>query len=153
MLPVQGWLAEQNNTNIDPVEGPLPVEYSGRYYEGGDGVIVGSTELDFRQVSAIFVLSFIRERFGYGRSQASSHWVRILNIDLVQQNAFGVILLDSFTPPAVANEFFEFLAYTQDACCDDCPVELVSVYSGCTASELDPTFMEDVVPTPVFTET
>lgn len=115
-LPDNGWLSEGSETGGTPFEGLLPVPYSGRYYEGADGTLLGTTEIDFSQISIIFELSFILERFGYGRSPGTTEFARMLQIDLVQAEVFGVILLDSFTPPAIANEFFEFPAYTQLAC-------------------------------------
>ena len=146
------WLSESNNTNLDPPGEFLPVEYIGTYYEGGDGVIVGGVELDFTQIAAIFVVSFIRERFGYGASLYSRAWVRILNIALVQQQVFGVIIVDSFTPPAVANEFFEFPAYTQLACVagDEGSDE---PFGSCMLGEFVPAYGDTEAPsTPAFTE-
>lgn len=145
------WLSESDNTNLDPPPEMLPIEYVGTYYEGGDGVIVGSSEVDFRQIAAIFTVSFLRERFGYGRSLFSAAWVRILNINLVQQQVFGVILVDSFTPPAIGNEFFEFLAYTQAACVG-VPDSTDPVFSGCTVADVTPDYAEAGKVTPAFTE-
>lgn len=115
-LPTQGWLSESANTGGIPFDGPLPVEFIGVYYEGGNGVFIGTTELDFLQISVIFESSFIRERFGYSQSVISSGYERMLRIELVQHGVFGVLLLDSFTPPGIAAEFFEFGAFTQVAC-------------------------------------
>lgn len=115
-MSIPGWLPENLNTGGTPFEGPLPVEYKGRYYEGGDGVILGSTEIDFVDIDVIFEQSFIVERFGYGISPPSQEYARILTIDLVQAQVFGVLLLDGFTPPAIANEFFEFQLPPQLAC-------------------------------------
>jgi len=128
------------------------MEYTGLYYEGGNGEILGSTEVDFRQIAAIFTVSFLRERFGYGRSLYSDAYVRILNILLVQQQVFGVILVDSFTPPGIGNEFFEFAPYTQDACCDDCPGSEPPVLSSCTVGEVAPVYAEEAETVPAFTE-
>ena len=116
MLPALGWLLESLNTGGTPFEGPLPVEYVGTYYEGGNGILIGATELDFTQIAVIFESSFIRERFGYAASPLSGDYERMLRIELVQAEVFGVLLLDSFTPPAIAAEFFEFPAYQQAAC-------------------------------------
>lgn len=115
-LSGQGWLPENLLTGGIPFEGPLPVEYIGVYYEGGDGTLIGATELDFQQVAVIFEASFIRERFGYSAAPGTGDYESMLRIELVQAGVFGVLLLDSFTPPAIADEFFEFGAYTQDAC-------------------------------------
>lgn len=113
---ISGWLPENLITGGNPFDGPLPVEYSGRYTEGGTGEMIGSTELSFKRLGVIFEASFIRERFGYGTDPNSSEFVRVLSIDLVQDGVFGVLLLDNFEPPAIAAEFFEFDAYTQLAC-------------------------------------
>lgn len=115
-LPTNGWLDESVNTGGIPFEGPLPEEYTGQYFEGGDGVLLGQTEIDFLQIAIIFELSFIRERFGYSMSPGTSEFARTLTIQLVQAEVFGVLLIDSFTPPNIANEFFEFAAYVQAAC-------------------------------------
>jgi hypothetical protein len=121
VIPASGWLPQANNTNSPPSGHLLPIEFVAHYFEGGDGVILGATELDFRQIELLFVTSFIRERFGFGRSSFSDSLVRMFTIDMVQPDIFGVLLLDSFTPPAVGEEFFEFPAYTQLACvgCED----------------------------------
>lgn len=149
-LPAQGWLPENLNTGGNPFEGPLPVEYKGTYYEGADGVMLGATELDFVQVSIIFERSFIRERFGYGLSPGTSDFARMLTIDLVQAEVFGVLLLDSFTPPAIANEFFEFPAYTQAACVGGLEGS-VPIYGLCAAGT--PVMATEQVGAPtVFTE-
>lgn len=118
MLPANGWLADANVTGGLPFDGPLPEEFSGLYTEGGDGVVLGATELDFKQSHIIFELSFIRERFGFGKSLVvgAKDYVRILSIELVQDSVFGVLMIDSFTPPAIANEFFEFDYFKQKAC-------------------------------------
>lgn len=130
MIPATGWLPQDRNQLANPSGKTLPEPFVGRYFEGGDGVILGATELDFREVTLLFVKSFIRERFGYGRSSFSDAFVAILNIDLTQNDVFGVILVDSFNPPALAAEFFEFPAYTQGAC------------EGC----IEPTHVVPVVP-------
>lgn len=145
------WLAESNNTNLDPPPEFLPEEYTGLYYEGGNGVIIGASEVDFRQIAAIFTISFIRERFGYGHSLYSDAYVRILNILLVQQQVFGVILVDSFTPPGIGNEFFEFEAYTQDACVG-VPDSTVPVFSTCQDADIEPEYVEAAKSVPAFRE-
>lgn len=121
MIPATGWLPHANNQNALPAGGRLPKEFAAHYFEGGDGVILGATELDFSQVSILFVTSFVRERFGYGRAVPGPDLTTILTVDLVQPDVFGVLLLDSFTPPAIAEEFFEFDAYTQLACLGGIP--------------------------------
>jgi len=160
VIPSTGWLPQGSNTNSPPEGRLLPEEFVARYTEGGDGIILGSTEVDFKQVRLLFVTSFIRERFGYGRSAFSGAFVRILNIDLVQPNVFGVLLLDSFTPPGLADEFFEFIPYTQGACIGCIPPEEV-LLSLCAmgedvvvseASETLVSFAESAVTAAIFTE-
>jgi hypothetical protein len=116
MLPSNGWLDQSQITGGIPYEGPLPEEHVGTYYEGGDGVMLGSTELDFRQANIIFELSFIRERFGFAWDEDHTDLTTMLSIQMVQDAVFGVLLLDSFTPPLIGAEFFEFIAYQQLAC-------------------------------------
>lgn len=148
MIP--GWIPENLLTGGIPFEGPLPVQYSGRYSEGGDGIILGSTEIDFIDISVIFEQSFIVERFGYGFSPPSSEYARILTIDLVQAEVFGVLLLDGFTPPAIANEFFEFRADTQDACVGGLTGS-VPIYGVCQVGSAA-AFSDLGISTPTFTE-
>lgn len=149
-LSGQGWLPENLNTGGIPYEGPLPVEYVGTYTEGGDGTFIGTTELDFRQVAVIFESSFIRERFGYSAAPGTGDYEPMLSIELVQDGVFGVLLLDSFTPPAIAAEFFEFPAYTQDACVGGITAT-TPLYGTCASGVVVPT--TDVEGTvPIFTE-
>lgn len=149
-LPSGGWLPENLLTGGVPFDGPLPVEYSGHYSEGGDGTILGATEIDFVQAAVIFEQSFIRERFGYGLSPGTSDFARVLTIDLVQAEVFGVLLLDSFTPPAISNEFFEFPAYQQAACVGGISAA-VPIFGLCASGT--PTVATEVLGTsPVFTE-
>lgn len=149
-LPAQGWLPEILNTNGIPLEGLLPEEYIGVYSEGGDGILLGVTELDFLQVAVIFDASFIREHFGYSRSPITGGFEGTLGIELVQSQVFGVLLLDSFTPPRVAEEFFEFPAYTQDACVGG--IQATTPMFGLCASgiPIDTVDIEGIVP--IFTE-
>jgi len=115
MLPDTGWLPGDVDVGGIPLNSPLPTPFIGTYYEGGDGVVIGETELDFEQVSAFFEQSFIDAHFGYGHAGDGSY-LRVFYILIVQPQAFGVMLLDSFTPPPLANELFEFDSYTQLAC-------------------------------------
>jgi len=149
-LPAQGWLPTILNTNGIPFEGPLPEEYIGVYSEGGDGILLGTTELDFLQVAVIFDTSFIREHFGYSRSPITGGFEGTLRIELVQPEVFGVLLLDSFTPPRVAEEFFEFTAYTQDACVGGV-LATTPMYGLCAiGTPIDTSDVESA--TPIFTE-
>lgn len=134
MLSGQGWLTENLLTGGAPFAEPLPEDYVGLYWEGGDGTILGATELDFSQINVLFEQSFIRERFGYGIEPGTGDYTRVLTIELVQANVFGVLLLDSFTPPAIANEFFEFAAYTQLACVDGITAS-TPIYGSCQSGE------------------
>jgi hypothetical protein len=150
VIPATGWLTHENNQGALPAGGLLPKEFVGHYFEGGDGVIIGATELDFLQVAVLFVTSFIRERFGYGKSATSENFVPILTIDLVQPEVFGVLLLDSFTPPAIAAEFFEFPAYTQGACMGGVPGTPGEFGTCLVSTPVDVVEAEPV--TPAFTE-
>lgn len=134
MLPSGGWLADANITGGIPFEGVLPEEYLGVYSEGGNGVIIGSTELDFEQIHLIFELSFLRERFGYGESADSTDLTTIFTIEMVQAAVFGVLLLDSFTPPRIAAEFFEFVGPLNVACVNGLVGEEVA-FGPCADSE------------------
>lgn len=148
MLPGT-WLPESDNTGGIPFEGRLPVPYDGIYTEGGNGTLMGTTELDFQQVALIFIQSFLVETFGYGPHEAS--YERTLRIILRQPEVFGVLLLDSFTPPAVAGEFFEFPADIQDACQGDVLVGIDPTFGACETS-IEPTFAEPSAARPTFTE-
>jgi hypothetical protein len=149
-LSALGWLPEGMNTGGIPFEGPLPVEYIGVYHEGGDGTFIGVTELDFRQIAVIFESSFIRERFGYSASPINGDYEPMLRIELVQDGVFGVLLLDSFTPPAIAAEFFEFPAYVQDACVGGITAT-TPIYGSCASGTVvAATDIEGTVP--IFTE-
>jgi hypothetical protein len=150
MLPALGWLPENLNTGGIPFEGPLPVEYVGTYSDGGDGTLIGATELDFLQVAVIFESSFIRERFGYSANPMTGDYERMLLLELVQDEVFGVLLLDSFTPPAIAAEFFEFPAYTQDACVGGITAT-TPIYGTCASGTTVPATDIEGVPT-TFTE-
>lgn len=143
------WLPESDNTGGIPYPGRLPVSFDGVYTEGGNGTLMGQTELDFQQVSLIFIQSFIQETFGYGPHEAN--YERTLRIILRQQEVFGVLLLDSFTPPAVAGEFFEFPADIQDACQGDTFVGIAPTLSACeTGSATD--YAEATQTRPTYTE-
>lgn len=148
MLPGT-WLPESENTGGIPFEGRLPEPYEGTYTEGGNGQLMGTTELDFQQVSLLFIQSFIEETFGYGPQAAS--YERTLRIILRQPEVFGVLLLDSFTPPAVAGEFFEFPPDIQDACTGSVLQGVAPVLSACETG--DPTsYSEDTLAAPTYTE-
>lgn len=151
MLPSTGWLSEAANTGGNPIDGPLPVEYAVQYTDGGTGVVLGATDLPLSQVAALFELSFLRETFGYGTNPVVvGQYCRVLAIELVQAQVFGVLLLDSFTPPAISNEFFEFDAYMQTAC-DGGDEGAVPIYGLCAAGT-DVPFDDTESTTPVYVE-
>lgn len=148
MIPSTGWLPVDSNSNGLPLEGDLPVSMVGTYSEGGT-VFGGTTEVDFTQIAALITLSSIAGKFGYTIGQLGIPPARMFQAILTQPKIFGVLILDSFTPPEVAQEFFEFNAYTQLACAVDPLVGVVVGFSSCLASTDQP-YSEDSQATPVY---
>lgn len=148
MIPSTGWLPAGSNSNGLPLEGVLPVPMTGTYSEGGT-FFGGTTEVDFLQIAALITLSSVAGRFGYTVGQLGVPPARMFQATLTQPKVFGVAILDSFTPPEISQEFFEFNAYTQLACLVDPLVGVGVEFSGCFTSADQP-YSEDSQATPVY---
>lgn len=148
MIPSTGWLDAGLNTNGIPVEGILPIPMTGTYSEGGV-FFGGTTEVDFLQIAALITLSSVAGKFGYTIGAKDVPPARMFQAILTQPKVFGMCILDSFTPPEVSQEFFEFNAYTQLACMVD-PLVGVSVGFSDSPPATDAAFSEGSPTVPTY---
>jgi hypothetical protein len=126
MIPSGGWESESRNTNGPVFASDLPIPHDCIYTEGGDGTIQKESALGFLQSSIEFIESVVLPAFGSGLANA-----RTMRITLRQPRVFGVLLLDSFTPPLVGYEFFDVVPFTQDVCLTPAFQGFSAVLSGC----------------------
>lgn len=111
MLPASGWLDEPQLKR--PIDALLPVPYALEYWEGGLGPIEIISPQPFPLFDDLFVASFINRRVGYVINPVP---LRLLRLEFVQINVFGVLLLDAFTPPNITPEIIDFNYSPWQAC-------------------------------------
>lgn len=130
MIPTGGFLPEAKNNGGAISASELPIPFDGVYTEGGDGTIGKASTLGFSQAGILFTGSIVDELFGTGL-----HNDKTMRITLRQPKVFGVLLLDSFTPPLVGYEFFDVDAYVQDVCLAPAYTVEDPAYAGCLVGE------------------
>lgn len=104
MLPPNEWLPDEINQLQPPIDAPVPGGLVLEYWEGADGQIDVPSNQTFRVFEDLFVASFITRRIGYSGSLD-----RVLHMTFNQLNVFGVLLLDAFRPPEIAQELFDYV--------------------------------------------
>lgn len=146
-LPSTGWLPIGSTGSIEVLELVLPTPYVGTYKEGvslSNEPIVQTSNLTFEQIALIDVLSICSIVLGQNLLGA-----RAFEVSLTRQGVYGFLLLDSFTPPLITQEFFEFNAYTQLSCVGSSFTGTPPTYSGCTEGD-DTGYVEGGATTPTF---
>lgn len=147
MLPSTGWLTVGTTGSPEVLDLELPTPYTGNYKEGvglPNEPIIQASNLTFDQVAFIAVLAQCSIALGHNLFNA-----RALEVSLTRQGVYGFLLLDSFTPPLITQEFFEFNAYTQLSCVGSSFTGTPPAYSGCAEGD-DTEYVEDGVTTPTF---
>lgn len=145
-IPSTGWLDIGTTGSLEVLELDLPIPYVGIYKEGvalPNDPVIQATNLSFEQISAIAVLAAASIIVGHFFS------LRAFEVSLTRTGVYGFILLDSFTPPLITQEFFEFNAYTQLSCVGSSFTGTPPAYSGCAEGD-DTEYVEDGVTTPTF---
>jgi hypothetical protein len=146
-LPSTGWLAIGSTGALEVLDLELPVPYIGTYKEGvsfANDPITKATDLSFDQLSIIDVLASCSIILGYSVIGA-----RAFEVSLTRNGVYGFLLVDSFTPPLVTQEFFEFNAYTQLSCVGSTFFGTAPLYSACLDAD-DTSFVEDSSHVPTY---
>lgn len=146
-LPSTGWLPLGAIESIEVLDLELPLPYIGNYKEGvalPNEPIVGTTTLSFEQIAVIDVLAECSIILGHNLLGAAA-----FEVSLIRRGVYGFLLVDSFTPPLITQEFFEFNAYTQLSCVGSSFTGTSPTYSGCTEGD-DTGYVEGGATTPTF---
>ncbi len=146
-LPSTGWLPLGKSGTGEVLDLVLPTPYIGTYKEGvslPNEPIVQTSNLTFEQVALIDVFAECSIILGHNLLGAAA-----FEVSLIRRGVYGFLLVDSFTPPLITQEFFEFNAYTQLSCVGSSFTGTPPAYSGCTEGD-DTGYVEGGATTPTF---
>ena len=146
-LPSTGWLDIGQTGSLEVLDLELPVDYVGTYREGVtlyQEVIIPTTNLEFTQLSQLATLADSTIVIGHTLTGA-----RAFEISLIRRGVYGFLLIDSFTPPLITQEFFEFDADTQLSCVGSSFIGTPPTYSTCARGN-DTEYVEGASTTPTF---
>ncbi len=114
-----------------PFQKPLPPngQFVDVYSEGGDGTIEFIVDSEMDQATGLAIGGSLGYLLGFG--PVSADYARTLMVFFVQTQVYAFLILDSFTPPALNNEFPDVPPDIHESCGTDSIVGTNVSFSSC----------------------